>query len=405
MKILFLTMADIKSINDGGIYMDLMRTFVAHGDEVVCVSPLEEKNGGITRLEVDGRLKLLKARTGDLFGVGMATKLLSQMKLSRDFYDAIMPLFGGGKFDLILYPTPPIFIEKIVRKLKVKYGARTYLLLKDIFPRNGVDIGLYPAWLAKLAFSASERRLYGVSDFIGCMSEANKKYLLENTGLDASKVEVCPNTITPSLVNGAGARDEAARSELLRGYGIPEGKVLFLYGGNLGKPQDVPFILRCIKAARDKDWAHFVICGSGTEAAKVAAFSVGEGRDNLTYIPGLPKEEYDALAEASDVGLIFLDHRFTIPNFPSRLLSYMDKSLPVLAATDKNTDIGEVVESGGFGKWCSSDAEGKFVEVMESFRESASRKIMGDRARKYLEEHYTSEIAYGMIKGHFQGEN
>ena len=52
------------------------------------------------------------------------------------------------------------------------------------------------------------------------------------------------------------------------------------------------------------------------------------------------------LANSCDVGLIFLDKRFTIPNFPSRLLSYMQASMPVLAATDVNTDIGKVIEEG-----------------------------------------------------------
>lgn len=55
------------------------------------------------------------------------------------------------------------------------------------------------------------------------------------------------------------------------------------------------------------------------------------------------------LANSCDVGLIFLDNRFTIPNFPSRLLSYMQASMPVLAATDVNTDIGKVIEEGKFG--------------------------------------------------------
>ena len=44
------------------------------------------------------------------------------------------------------------------------------------------------------------------------------------------------------------------------------------------------------------------------------------------------KEDYELMISACDVGLIFLDHRFTIPNFPSRLLAYMQAGLPVLQA-------------------------------------------------------------------------
>ena len=69
----------------------------------------------------------------------------------------------------------------------------------------------------------------------------------------------------------------------------------------------------------------------------------------------IPKAEYDKMIACCDVGLIFLDYRFTIPNFPSRLLSYMQAGLPVLACTDPNTDVGKVIVDGGFGWWCESD--------------------------------------------------
>ena len=61
-------------------------------------------------------------------------------------------------FDLVIYTTPPITFVSAVNYLKKRDGAKTYLLLKDIFPQNAVDIGLMsktglkgmPLWLADL---------------------------------------------------------------------------------------------------------------------------------------------------------------------------------------------------------------------------------------------------------------
>lgn len=78
----------------------------------------------------------------------------------------------------------------------------------------------------------------------------------------------------------------------------------------------------------------------------------------------LPKEDYDTLVGACNVGMIFLEHRFTIPDFPSRLLSYMQAKLPVLAVTDPNTDIGKVITEGGFGWWCESNNLVSFKKVI-----------------------------------------
>jgi glycosyltransferase involved in cell wall biosynthesis len=99
---------------------------------------------------------------------------------------------------------------------------------------------------------------------------------------------------------------------------------------------------------------------------------------------------------ACDVGLIFLDHRFTIPNFPSRLLAYMQAKLPVLAVTDPNTDIGKVIIEGGFGLWCESDDASQFAKVVERIADY-DRCGMGNKGFEYLIEHYSVESSYQTI--------
>ena len=47
------------------------------------------------------------------------------------------------KFDLILYSTPPITFNKVICTLKKRWQAKTYLMLKDIFPQNAVDLELF----------------------------------------------------------------------------------------------------------------------------------------------------------------------------------------------------------------------------------------------------------------------
>lgn len=88
------------------------------------------------------------------------------------------------KFDLIIYSTPPITFQRAVEYVKERDNAQTYLLLKDIFPQNAVDIGILSknGWkgLIYKYFRKKEKKLYGISDRIGCMSEANCKYILSH---------------------------------------------------------------------------------------------------------------------------------------------------------------------------------------------------------------------------------
>ena len=116
----------------------------------------------------------------------------------------------------------------------------------------------------------------------------------------------------------------------------------------------------------------------------------------MALVNFLPKKEYDDLASGCDVGLIFLDHRFTIPNYPSRILSYMENSTPVICATDPNTDVGDDAEKNGFGFACESNSVGDFVHCLEKIKAS-DLTLMGEKARMACEKLYSVEECYKTI--------
>ena len=129
----------------------------------------------------------------------------------------------------------------------------------------------------------------------------------------------------------------------------------------------------------------------------MSAFIQSESPSNVRLMQRLPKDDYDQLVAASDVGLIFLDHRFTIPNFPSRMLNYMQARLPVLACTDSNTDIGKVIQDGEFGWWCESDDVDGFGNSLELISE-ANLTEAGENGFEYLKVHYSVECCYKTIE-------
>ena len=139
-----------------------------------------------------------------------------------------------------------------------------------------------------------------------------------------------------------------------------------------------------------------MICGTGTEYPKLKNYIDAEKPANVLLINGLPKNEYESFVGCCDIGLIFLDHRFTIPNFPSRLLSYMQKGMPVLASTDPNTDIGKVITDGNFGWWCESNSTECFTKVVNMAVKSDIRSL-GENAFNYLKENYTAEKGCDVI--------
>lgn len=398
MNILFLSLGRYKTIKESEGYTDLLREFIRHGDKVFVLSPIEKRDGSGTRLIEEENSKILWVETGNITKTSFIEKGISTVMIESQFLNAIKKYFSDVKFDLVLYPTPPITFVKVVEYVKNRDRARTYLLLKDIFPQNAIDIGIMSEHGIKgilyKSFRNKEKKLYSISDTIGCMSPANVQYVLNhNPEITKDKVEVCPNVI--EIVDKS--VDTDTRIAIREKYGIPVDKKVFVYGGNLGRPQGIDFLIRCIESQKNKDDLFFFIVGDGTDYGKLNEFYHAGKQTNFKLMKRLPKEDYDTVVAACDIGLIFLDHRFTIPNFPSRLLGYIQAKLPVLACTDPNTDIGKVIVSGGFGWWCESNSVEGFEKIVEQAMQSDTG-VLGEKAYRYLQENYTVEIGYNIIQ-------
>lgn len=396
MNVIFLTLSDFNISDEQHIYADLLRYFAKKGHNVSVISPKERRYNEDTHLITEDNCKILKLKIGNIQKTGIIEKGISTILLESRFKSGFEKYFGDVKFDLVLYSTPPITLAGVVKYIKKRDNAKTYLLLKDIFPQNAVDIGMMTKTGVKSiiykVFRRKEKQLYKLSDYIGCMSQANVDYVINNNPeVKPEKVHICPNAIE---VRPKPKNDN--KKEIRRKYGIPLDKTVFIYGGNLGRPQDIPFIIECLKANADFDDRFFVICGTGTEYPKLKNYIDAEKPNNVLLINGLPKNEYESFVGCCDIGLIFLDHRFTIPNFPSRLLSYMQKGMPVLACTDPNTDIGMVITDGNFGWWCASNSTECFTETVNT-AVKADIKSLGGNAFNYLKENYTAEKGCDVI--------
>lgn len=401
MKLLFLTISPLQRINYSGIYTDLMRKFRDEGHEVFIVSSVERRQGVPTNYkDVDG-VHILSVKTLNLQKTNVVEKGVGQVLVEAQYKKAIKKYMAGINFDLILYTTPPITFPKLIAYLKRQNPqAKTYLLLKDIFPQNAVDLGMMTTGGAKgmlyKMFRKKEVELYKLSDHIGCMSPANVSYVVRhNPEVDPMKVEVAPNSVELRVESV----ESVGKLKMREKYGLPTDKPIFIYGGNLGKPQGIDYLIKCLDANKNRKDCYFVVVGNGTEYGKLEEWYNENKGCCVRLMQRLPKEDYDILVRSCDVGLIFLDHRFTIPNFPSRLLPYLKFRMPVLCATDPNTDIGRIAEENGFGFWCESNSVEGFSAILDRMI-AADRKVMGEKGYEFLKANYTIDNTYNAIMSH-----
>lgn len=369
---------------DQGMYTDLVQELSCSGHDVRVVCPAGK--GTEPGLRFEGGVQVLRVRTGPLFGVGLFRKGWSNLRLSAQFGRAIVSSFGHWHPRWLVIPTPPITLTPLVARLKRRWGSKAYLILRDIFPQNAIDLGILRAGVISRYFRRLERQTYAMSDVIGCMSPGNCSYLLRrNPGLAPGKLQLFPNWI--SLDGDSHLDRHMARRTL--GF---DGEFVCLFGGNLGRPQRVDFLLDVAEAVGPGARVRFLVVGNGTERVRIEHEIVRRQLAHVTIMPWCDRKQYAQVLAAADLGLILLHESFTIPNIPSRLLSYWKAGLPVLAATDRCTDLGQsFLQRHNAGLSVAMGEVAGCAAAILAFRddpEGCRRK--GRNGREAFEEHYTS---------------
>lgn len=97
---------------------------------------------------------------------------------------------------------------------------------------------------------------------------------------------------------------------------------MIIFGGNVGKPQKLENIVTLAQNCKEYRDIIFLIIDSDTEFNKISNILYSLNLVNIKIIQAIPRLEYNKLLRVAEVGLISLNEQLTIPNFPSKVLSY-----------------------------------------------------------------------------------
>ena len=385
-------------IENSNLYSDLAEEFKENGHDIWIATLLEKKYKQKTYLEKVKELHILRIRAGDWFNINSVIKKgINTLTISNYFKRALQKHFNNTKFDLVIYPTPPITFTPVVKYIKKRDNSKSYLILRDIFPQNVRDLGLLNNRLLFNYFRKKEKQLYGISDYIGCMSEGNIKYVLEHNDVDENRLEILYNWRKVNY------NDKLSDVNYKEKYGL-EDKFIAVFGGNIGLPQELEFLLELVKEHRKRDDMVFLVIGKGAQKQKIVNLIKSENILNVVVKDSLPRDEYENLIKQCDIGLINLDRRFTIPNIPSKTIDYFNAGIPVLASTDTNTDYKDLlVKKAKAGLWSETgDLKTYKSNFDKLFNDKKLREELGKNGRRFLEENLSVGKAYQIIMKHFK---
>ncbi len=204
------------------MFRDLAKELFIQGHEVTIISGSNNISKELD-IATEENIRIVRVKSPEL-KTNKFTRLLNEISLGRKIWKQTKDFIDYSEFDLVIYYSPTIFWAYLINKLKKSFKLKSYLVLRDIFPKWAVDLGLIKKFsLAHLFLKFHEYRLYRSADFIGVQSPKNKLYFEESSFLRLFNPEVLFNWVQP---------DEDINvkeiSTIRKDLDIEE-KVLFLY--------------------------------------------------------------------------------------------------------------------------------------------------------------------------------
>jgi len=394
MRILLLTdcyLPSTKSVAE--MVHDLAVEFQRQGHEVIVAVP-DHTLVAPSEAAVEDGVTVLRIRTGRIKGASKVIRAINEVRLSPVFWRSGKRFFRVNRCDLIIFYSPSIFFGRLVERLKKLWNCKAYLILRDIFPENLVEMGhLKKNSLLYRFFRTKELYQYSVADVIGVESPGNLRYFSGNGIEGKSRVEVLYNW---SVVSGKRVVFEDDRERL----GL-KNKVVFIFGGAMGLAQDMDTIIRSAASVRDHHNIHFLFVGSGSKVLSLKDKIQRTSLNNVTLHPSVQQDKYLGLLSQFDVGLVSLVPEIRMHNIPGKILGYMYCSMPILATVNHGNDLVQILEESKAGFACVAGEDSRLRDyILRLVGDKKLRFEMGRNARALLEKTFSVSRAVSQILAH-----
>jgi len=315
---------------------DLAQALAAQGHRPLVLTPALD---GVERLESEGDVQVLRVRAPRTKDVPYWRRTLAELVLPWILLRGLRrSALRDDHWDGVVWYSPTIFLGPLARAVKRQYACRGYLIVRDLFPDWAVDAGVMRrGGLPYRFFKWIERFQYRQADVIGVQTPSNAA-LVANDAPAGTRIEVLHNWLS------APARPAPDACPPL---GVLDGRINFVYAGNMGVAQDMDGFVTLAKRMRDRDDVGFVFVGRGSEAVRLK--DEAKGQPNLLVMDEIDPSVLPALLAKCHVGIVALHPAHGTHNIPGKLLTYLHAGLPVLARVNPNNDLVALVEGEEVG--------------------------------------------------------
>ena len=316
-------------------------------------------------------------RVSTIFGYNTSVKRKVLNYIHFGILTSLWAIWNGRKYDKVfVYHTAALTMASAVVPLKWLWRKPITIWTQDLWPDAVWGFGFKPSKWKSVLLNAFVRFIYGRCDRITVSCRRYVQRIKELTGRDAEWV---PQWEPAEMV-------------------LPEkpfgGKVVFMFAGNMGVPQDLPNVIEAFAKASLED-AELCLVGGGVMFEPLKE-KYGETA-NVRFCGRQPRAEMPNWFAKADALIISLTDKYSL-TLPGKFQSYIKTGKPLLGFI--NGEARELIEENEIGFTANPD---DIDEIAESYRKlhesirSGESSAYGARAKELSEKVFDRKTLIGRL--------
>jgi len=307
-------------------------------------------------------------------------RAVNALTLTLAMFMIAVTKFRAG--DAVLVVTNPPLLPFAMRLASALRGACCVLLVHDVYPDVLVVTGhLRPSGTRLRVMEWLTRRLYRSMSRVVVIGRDMASRIQARVG--ATPMALIPNWADLEAVTPIDKR----RSPVTVSLGLQE-KFIVQYSGNMGRSHGLGVIVEAAAQLAGDPSIHFLLVGSGAQRHWLEEQVSARGLPNVTIRDPFPREQLNDVLAACDIAVVSLESGMAGVSVPSRMYNILAAGRPIIAVSDRNSDLAATVERDRVG-WVvpPGDTHGLVTAILNARRQGDLME-MGRRARQVAERDY-----------------
>lgn len=299
------------------------------------------------------------------------------------FFQALRRLDPGS---LVLVVTNPPLLPFVVAAACRIRRCRCVLVVHDVYPEILVSSGLLGEnhLLVRLLHRLN-RWLFRRLRCLVVLGNDMRSVMVSKLNNLQREVVIIPNWSDLDEIHPQPRRENT----LLRELHLSD-QFVVQYSGNMGRTHDLESVIECARRLRAHAGIHFLLIGEGAKRPWLEETIRREALPNATLLPYQPRERLAVSLNACDLAIIPQTSRMYGLSVPSRLYNVLAAGKPILAGTERESELGHTVETEKIGWVIPPENPEGLLQAILAAREGPDQLLeMGRRARQLAEREYS----------------